>query len=430
MDLAWISLAALLVAILVSCTTKVNVGFLSLVLAWIIGVYVGGMKVSEITAGFPAQLFLTLAGVTLLFAEARVNGTLDRVAHRAVSTCRGNVGLIPVVFFFIALGLASIGAGNIASAALIAPMAMATAGRVGISAFLITIMVGNGANAGSLSPFAPTGIIVNGLMDRLGLGGAEWQSYFNNLIAHASVGFAGYFIFGGWRLFSRTYSEPQVSPETLNPVSEHSDALPASEHSFQPQHWVTLSVIGLLIVGVIFFDVNVGMGAFAGAVLLILLRITDEVAAVRAMPWGPILMVCGVTVLIGLLEKTGGLDLFTAFLARFSTQESVTGVVAFVTGLISAYSSTSGVVLPAFLPTVPGLIEKLGGGDPLAVASAMNVGAHLVDVSPLSTIGALCVAAAPAKEDYRTLFNKVLAWGLSMSVVGALLCYIFFGLLW
>ena len=64
-----------------------------------------------------------------------------------------------------------------------------------------------------------------------------------------------------------------------------------------------------------------------------------------------------------------------------------------MTGSISTYSSTSGVVLPAFLPTVTSLVARVGGGDPLAVALSINVGSSLVDVSPLSTIGALCVAA-------------------------------------
>ena len=41
-------------------------------------------------------------------------------------------------------------------------------GPANIPLFLMAIMVGNGANAGSLSPFAPTGIIVNGLMARIG----------------------------------------------------------------------------------------------------------------------------------------------------------------------------------------------------------------------------------------------------------------------
>jgi hypothetical protein len=99
---------------------------------------------------------------------------------------------------------------------------------------------------------------------------------------------------------------------------------------------------------------------------------------------------------------------------------------AFVTGIISVYSSTSGVVLPAYLPTVPGLIEQLGGGDAIAIASSMNIGGHLVDVSPLSTIGALCIAAIPSSEDPQALFNRLLAWGLSMSVVGGVTCYLLF----
>jgi hypothetical protein len=87
------------------------------------------------------------------------------------------------------------------------------------------------------------------------------------------------------------------------------------------------------------------------------------------------------------------------------------------------------VVLPALIPTVPGLIEKMGGGDPMAIISSMNSGGHLVDVSPLSTLGALCLAAAPPGTDTRRLFNQLMAWGLSMSVVGAIVCWIVFGLL-
>jgi hypothetical protein len=99
---------------------------------------------------------------------------------------------------------------------------------------------------------------------------------------------------------------------------------------------------------------------------------------------------------------------------------------ALVAGLVSVYSSTMGVVLPTFLPAVPGVIDRLGGGDPAAVAMSVLVGGHLVDVSPLSTVGALCVAGAPA-EERRAIFNKLLAWGLSMAVVGAVFCQVAFG---
>jgi hypothetical protein len=51
------------------------------------------------------------------------------------------------------------------------------------------------------------------------------------------------------------------------------------------------------------------------------------------------------------------------------------------------------------------------------------IGSALVDVSPLSTLGALCIAALPPKYSARDLFTKLMIWGFSMSVAGAALCY-------
>ena len=92
MSLAWISLLALAIAITLSMFTQVNVGVVSLALAWLVGVYLGGIPLNTVIGTFPIQLFLTLAGVTLLFGMAAANGTLGRVASRAVHICRGNAG--------------------------------------------------------------------------------------------------------------------------------------------------------------------------------------------------------------------------------------------------------------------------------------------------------------------------------------------------
>jgi di/tricarboxylate transporter len=411
MNLAWLSLAALLTAIIVSCFSRMNVGVLAVAFAWIVGVYFGGMPLGEVVAGFPIQLFLTLVGVTLLFTQAQLNGTLDKIAHQALRVSRGNTGLIPVSFFFLGLGIASMGPGNISTAAMLAPMGMAVAGRANIPPFLMAIMVGNGAQAGALSPFAPTGIIVNGLMERIGLAGFEFRTFWTNAVAHAIMAFAGYFLLGGLKLFREKFTGADGVPEA---------------GTIEGRHWTTLAVIALVLAGVVITNANIGMAAFAGAVVLATLRIADHEQAIRRMPWYPIIMVSGVTILISLLEKTGGLDLFTGFLARISTPVTVTAAVAFVTAVISVYSSTSGVVLPAFVPTIPGLIMRLGAGDPTAIAASMNVGAHLVDMSPLSTTGAMCLAGITNEADVRPTYNKLLAWGVAMTVVGALLCWVMF----
>lgn len=417
MDLSVISLLALAAVVIAGSFLPVNVGVLAIAAAFLIGIPFAGMKMGAVVAGFPAGLFLTLVGVTLLFSQARANGTLERISAMAVRHARGRPGMIPVVFFLLALVFASIGPGNIASTALLAPVAMAAAGRARIPAFLMALMVCCGANAGALSPFAPTGIIANGLMARIGIPDAQWSNYLGLLFSQAFVGFGGYFLLGGTRLLH----------EGRAPV-----ALEGLEPELAPLDWrqrLTLAVIGLLIAAVLVFKVDITIGAFVGAAVVSLARAADEKRALKDMPWSVTLMVCGVTVLIGVAEKTGGMALLTSLLSSLSGPQSITAVIALVTGVISVYSSSSGVVLPAFLPTIPGLIEKLGGGDVLAIASSINVGAHLVDVSPLSTLGALCISNAAPEVDRKRLFNQMLAWGIAMCFVGAAVCYVFFGLL-
>ena len=453
MSLAALSLTALVIALAVSCVSQLNIGVLAIVLAWLVGVYAGGMRVEQVLAGFPVSLFVTLVGVTLLFAQAQANGTLEKLARRAVQLCRGMPGLIPIMFFGLTAALSSSGPGNIAATALMAPLGMAAAGRFQIPPFLMAIMIANGASAGSVSPIAPTGVIVNQLVAKLGLPDARWTIYANNLVAHAAVAFAGYFLLGGSALLRQGIR--RAAPVAMHGAAtvgrkdqltidqfDHrtvgtdgasrqfsNDQVGQSSMDLGPSHWLTVAVIAALIVGAIAFNVNVGMAALIGAIVLTLTRAADDRAAFKAMPWNVIVMVTGVTVLVALLEKTGGMDLFTEFIGQLATPATVTPFTAFFTGLVSIYSSTTGVVLPALLPIVPGLIQHAGGGDPMALVSSMVVGGHLVDVSPLSTLGALCLASAPPGTDTRRLFNQLLAWGISMTIVAAVVCWIFFGLL-
>ncbi len=337
------SLIALLAAIVLSCTSRINVGLLALPLAWGVGIF-AGLPGDVIAGKFPGALFLTLTGVTLLFALADVNGTIDRLAHAALGLARGSARLVPIVFFLIACALSSVGPGAVPAVALVVPMAMAVSTRAGISPFLTALMVANGANAGNLSPFSAVGVVANAKMAEAGLGGHEAKVWAANFLAHLIVAVGAYLFLGG----------PALSG------SARTDAH-ATEPWTPPQR-LTLGVIAMWIAGVVVFGLTLGSAAFAGAAVLILLQTADEGAAVKKMPWGAILMVTGMSVLVAVLEQTGGMTLFTSLLARMASPGSVNGVIAFVTGLISTYSSTSGVVLPTFLPTVPGLVTQLGGG--------------------------------------------------------------------
>jgi Na+/H+ antiporter NhaD/arsenite permease-like protein len=407
---AAVSLLALLAAIALSCTSRINVGLLAVALAWLVGIYAG--KVELVTAGFPAQLFLTLAGVTLLFTLAEVNGTLHRVAMGALGLARGRVALLPWIFFVITCGLSTVGPGAVASVALVVPMAMAVGARAGMSPFLTALMVANGANAGNLSPFSSVGIIANTKMQEIGLGGTEWKVWAANFFAHLVLAVFAYVAFGGLKP-----GKPVEMKDARETPLEHATTT----------HWITIVIVSVWIAGIVIFSLPLGPSAFAAGVLLIVLRVADEGAAIKRMPWSAILMVTGMSVLVAVLEATGGMVLFTTLLAKLATASTLHGVMAFVTGLISTYSSTSGVVLPTFLPTVPRLVTEVGGGDPLTVALSINVGASIVDVSPLSTLGALSIAAVVDPRQTQDLFRQLMIWGLSMTIVGAILCQLLMG---
>lgn len=407
MSPAVLSLIALLVAIALSCTSRINVGLLAIAFAWVIGTGPAGWRADAVMAGFPASLFLTLTGVTLLFSLAEVNGTLERLARLVIRASGGHPRVVPLIFFVAAGLLSSVGPGAVSAVALLIPIAMAIGAQAGVPRVLTALMVANGANAGNLSPVSAVGIIANSRIAEAGLGHHPFRVWFANFAAHLLVAIVA------WLLFRRA-DEPgsAATPDTAaGPLTG--------------AHTLTLAVLAAWIVGVLGFQLNVGLASFAAASVLIVARLADETAAFARIPWSIIVMVCGVTVLIGVLEKTGGLDLFTRLLAASASPATINGTVAFVSGLISSWSSTSGVVLPAFLPTVPGLVDQLGGGHPLGIALSINVGASMVDVSPLSTIGALCVATVTDARASRQLFRQLLIWGLSMAVAGALLCQVF-----
>jgi len=443
---ALVSLIALALVIVVSCVKeRLHPGIFSIGVAIIVGGVWVGMTGTEVFRLFPVNLFMILVGVTFLFALAQVNGTLSKLTTHAVRLCGGRVMLVPVVVFVLTTLFTTIGPGNIAATALMAPLAMALAARIGMSAFLMTLIVVGAANGAAFSPFAPTGIISNTLiateiapavpaMAGVDLNALAWRIHLNSGIAQGVVNIGGFLLLGGLAWLARNKGGG-LRMEDIAPKPE----------PFSAKQIITLGAMGVLLLAVILpglpvvkgvlppwfgnITANVGTVSFVLAVVLLLLDVADPAEALSSVPWGVIMMVCGVTVLIGVMEQTGGLTALVHVIARVSTPVTVTGWLGLTTGAISAFSSSSGVVMPMFLPMVPGLVESLGGGDPLALVSSINIGSHLVDTSPLSTLGALCIASVSERENKPALFRNLLTWGLSMSVVGAVVSLVFFGIL-
>ena len=80
---------------------------------------------------------------------------------------------------------------------------------------------------------------------------------------------------------------------------------------------------------------------------------------------------------------------------------------------------------------VPTVLDAVGGGNLLGSISLLVLSGNVVDASPLSTLGALVLASAPAAVNKDVLFRQLILWGLAMAVVGTAVgwvLYIFLGL--
>ena len=416
---ALVSILALVILVGISCVNEdLNVGFLGIAFGIIVGGVFAGTPASKVMNAFPLSLFMILVGVTFLFGMAQTNGTMEKLTAYSIRACKGNTALVPIIIYILATFITTIGPGNIAGCALMAPVAMAIASKVKMPAFLMTLLVVGACNGAAFSPFAPTGIISNGIIAKcapeLGipadyLNTLAWKIHFNSTIAQGFVNIGGFFVMGGLK-WIREQKGAALDIDELAPKPE----------PFNAAQKTTLLLVAILIILVVVPGLpgvkgtlpktitnmlsNVGSISFVLSIVLMLTGYGDSKAAVKVMPWSVIMMVCGVSVLIDVMDKAGGLNFLVEVMASVAGPTTICFWTAFVPAVISAYSSSSGVVMPMFLPMTPGLVE-LTGGDPIAIISAIDVGSHLVDTSPLSTLGALCIASAGEEEDKGVLFH-------------------------
>ena len=440
---ALVSILALVILVGISCVNEdLNVGFLGIAFGIIVGGIFSNITAAKIMNAFPLSLFMILVGVTFLFGMAQTNGTMEKLTAYSVRACKGNTALVPLIIYILCTFVTTIGPGNIAGCALMAPVSMAIASKVKMPAFLMTLLVVGACNGAAFSPFAPTGIISNGLIAKMAgelglspdyLNTLAWKIHFNSELAQGFVNIGGFFVMGGLK-WIREQKGAALDIDELAPKPE----------PFNAAQKTTLLLVAILIILVVVPGLpgvkgtlpkyitnmlsNVGSISFVLSIILMLTGYGDSKAAVKVMPWSVIMMVCGVSVLIDVMDKSGGLNFLVQIMSSVAGPTTICFWASFVPAVLSAYSSSSGVIMPMFLPMTPGLVE-LTGGDAISIISAINVGSHLVDTSPLSTLGALCIAAAPEYEDKGVLFRKLLIWGLSMSIVSGIVCFVFFGVL-
>ncbi|MDY5842602.1 MAG: SLC13 family permease [Peptoniphilaceae bacterium] len=393
MGLAVISILFLALAIFIGFKKGINTGFVSIGLALILG-SMGGIKTSEIIKGFNSSLFITMLGVSFMFAIASDNKTLELTAKKLIYLAGNKIFLIPYIVFLISAFLAGIGPGTVPVMGIMSIFAMSLAASMGLNPILLASSALLGAQAGGLTPIAPTGILAQELATQAGIGDLGLHVAMNQFIASLLYFTVIYIVLRGYRMEATGIQQREALPK------------------FNKYQWMTILGIVVMIVAVLIFGYNVGLVCFLLGAILLIFNASTTKAAMKNIAWSTLILVCGVNVLMSVVIKLGGIQLISDALASIMIPFTSVSIIGISSGILSWFSSTSGVVMPTMIPTVPGILESLGGGNAIAMVSAIIITAHTAGCSPISSGGGQSLAAyttlvQTSETEERDLFKKL-----------------------
>jgi di/tricarboxylate transporter len=443
------TIIGLVIMFIVATALPINMGAVAFALAFIIGGVWVGMEGKDVLAGFPGDLFLTLVGITYLFAIAQKNGTIDLLVHWAVRAVRGRIVAIPWVMFVVTAVLTAFGALGPAAVAIIGPVALRFAKQYRINPLMMGLLVIHGAQAGGFSPISVYGGITNKVVEKAGLDVTEMAVFLTSLGFNLLMGIICFLAFGGVALMRRPAEsglavaaggsvdddgEPQASRRAFA-IEGHGATLSAGQgllsHDAADLDAVritrdrAITLVGLLGLGIaaLVYNLNVGLVSITVAVVLALISPSAQKGAVEGISWSTVLLISGVVTYVAVLEKAGAVNYIGNGVSEIGIPLLGALLVCYVGGIISAFAS-SAAVLGATIPlAVPFLLQgHLGAAG---VICALAISSTVVDVSPFSTNGALVVASA-AKEERESLFRRFLVYSGLVVAFGPLLAWLLF----
>lgn len=411
------SLILFVAAIVIAFFRKNNIGVLAMTLGTI-GIRFFGISDKQFIAGINIGLFTTLVGITLLFAIVIQTGVLDLIAKKIVGLAGKRIWLLPILIGLTGFILVGIGPGGVPVLAIIPPLAVSIARQTGYNPLMMALIGIMAMTPGRFSPLTPEGAIIISALEKSGLSQlAILAIIINTILTSLVVCLVLFVLFGGHKVKAKKDMEIMAVTE-----------------KFTSNQLKALGAIVLMLVLIIFGKVNIGLAALSCAAILLFFRVADDASCIKAMPWNTILMVLFVGALLRVVDKMGGISLMRDALASIMSPSTAASLTGFSAGLLSLVSSALSVVYPTMMPICVDLANQIGGTHPVALMSAVAEGGALAGTSPMSTGGALILAALGGelkKEFTKEYQNKVFAQLLLVSginLVVLLICaFIFYG---
>src|SRR5215203_70706 len=398
---------AIFIAVFAIATFRgIHLGVLMLPAAVAVGVWLAGMPIRDVLAGFPINILVLIAGVTYFFGIAQGNGTVDSAIQKLIGAVVDRRAVLPFVFFLITAGVASMGSSQ--AGYVMIPLAMAAARRSSVDPMLMGVALNSGMSTGGFAPTSLFGIVTVTTARQAGI-----DLHPITLLGAALISNLALLVVAAWM-----FPGPGIAAVPRDSGSQ--PLAPEARSRFNSYQIVTLIFIVVLILSVVIgfslgFQPDLGVIAFGLGAVLALISPAAGAEGARRIDWSTIFMVGGIVTFVGVLQHMDAVSLLGHAAMNVGTPLVAAFVICMIAGLVSAFASTAG-ILAALVPMAVPLAVS-GGVTGWALMCAMGVCASIVDASPFSTTGALIVASAAEGERPR-LKSWLMRWGLSLVIIG------------
>jgi len=418
-------LVALAVSIGLGYYTKINIGFFTIVSAYLIGCFGMGLKPSEVIELWPVKIFFIILSVTLFYNFALANGALEKLAGHLLYKCRKFPQLLPLAIFFASTIIAGLGAGFYTVLAFMAPITLLLCKKTNLSMVIGGMAVNYGALAGANFMTSQSGIIFQSLMENIGVESQASLSYATGIfIVTLILPIVVSGIYSFWNRNSNSITIEDQKPEEFNSQQKQSLLLIILMMSivlvFPILHLVLPHVQTISFLN---SKIDIAFIAIIFSLISLFLKLADEKKVVALVAWGTLIMICGIGMLISLGVKLGLVTLLSDWLAHNVPVWLIPFVLCLISAIMSVFASTLGVVAPTLFPIVPALAIA-SGLNPLILFVCIIVGAQSSAISPFSSGGSLIMASAPDDVDKSKLFNQLLFKAIPIGMVASLISVI------
>ncbi|WP_447579733.1 SLC13 family permease [Acinetobacter baumannii] len=415
-------LMALAVSIGLGYKTKINIGFFTIAFAYLIGCFGMGLKPSEVIELWPVKIFFIILSVTLFYNFALANGALEKLASHLLYKCRKFPQFLPLAIFFAATIIAGLGAGFYTVLAFMAPVTLLLCKKTNMNMIIGGMAANYGALAGANFMTSQSGIIFRSLMENTGISSQTAFSYSSGVfVLTLIIPIAVLGIYTLWNRKSNSIVIEDQKPEPFDKKQKQSIFLII----------VMMSIVLVFpILHLVFPDVktisflnskiDIAFLAITFSLISLLMKLADEKKVIALVPWGTLIMICGVGMLIALGVKLGIITTLSEWLANNVPVWVIPVLLCLISAIMSVFSSTLGVVAPTLFPIVPAL-ALTSGLNPLVLFICIVVGAQSTAISPFSSGGSLIMASAPADIDKTKFFNQLLFKAIPVGVIAALI---------